>query len=182
MAGSKPTDAPPPRVLARAAQANLGEFERRVRRRPGVGGALACLVILVVVMNFVVNGPENVWGRGVVVVGLLVVATWGYVWFHRTRGGLYLFSGGFVDAAGRRVFALAWSEIRSIKGQMTQFAIGSLPTGSAFSYEVAFKSRVTGREGVWTFNTTYYEAHQLAARISRRSGVPVTGLTDPYQL
>ncbi|KQW03328.1 hypothetical protein [Streptomyces sp. Root369] len=89
MAGtSKATDTPAPRVLARAARENLGEFEQRVRRRPGLGGAAACLVILVVVLNVLVNGPENVWGRGIVVVGLLTVATWGYVWFRRVRGGL----------------------------------------------------------------------------------------------
>ncbi|MFI8345605.1 hypothetical protein ACIF8W_36885 [Streptomyces sp. NPDC085639] len=183
MAGtSKPTDTPGLRVLARAARANLCEFEHRVRRRPGLGGAAACLVILVVVMNFLVNGPENVWGRGVVVVGLLIVITWGYVWFQRMRGGLYLFSGGFVDAAGRRVVSVAWSEIRSIEGEKTQFAIGSLPVGSAFAYEVAFTARVTGREAVWRFNTTYSDVGGLAELISRRSGVPVTGLTDPYRL
>ncbi|MBB5953435.1 hypothetical protein FHS29_000005 [Saccharothrix tamanrassetensis] len=183
MAGtSDPTDTPAPRVLARAARENLGGFERRVRRRPGLGGALACLVILVVVMNFVVNGPENVWGRGVVVVGLLIVITWGYVWFQRVRGGLYLFSEGFVDAAGRRVVAVAWSEIRSIEGQNTQFAIGSLPAGNAFAYEVAFTARETGQEAAWRFNTTYDDVRGLAGLISRRSGVPVSGLTDPYRL
>ncbi|MFJ4623677.1 hypothetical protein [Streptomyces sp. NPDC088812] len=183
MAGtSKPTDTPTPRVLARAARDDLGEFERRVRRRPGLGGAAACLVLLIVVMNFVVNGPANVWGRGVVVVGLLIVLTWGYVRVQPTRGGLYLFSEGFVDAAGRRVVSVAWSEIRSIEGQGTQFAIGSLPAGSAFAYEVAFTSRLTGHDAEWWFNTTYSDIRELAELISRRSGVPVTGLTDPYQL
>ncbi|KUN53478.1 hypothetical protein AQJ46_50300 [Streptomyces canus] len=183
MAGtSKATDTPAPRVLARAARENLGEFEQRVRRRPGLGGAAACLVILVVVLNFLVNGPDNVWGRGVVVVGLLTVATWGYVWFRRVRGGLYLFSEGFVDAAGRRVVSVAWSRIRSIEGQKTQFAIGSLPAGSAFAYEVAFTSQVADHEPVWRFNTTYSDVRGLARLISRRSGVPVTGLTDPCQL
>ncbi|MEW1693557.1 hypothetical protein ACIQOF_35770 [Streptomyces sp. NPDC091265] len=182
MAGtSKPIDTPAPRVLARAGRESLGEFEQRVRRRPGLGGAAACLVILVVVMNFFVNGPENVWGRGVVVVGLLIVITWGYVWFHRMRGGLYLFSEGFADAAGRRVVVVAWSDIRSIKGHGTQFAAGSLPVGSAFGYEVAFTAQVTGREAVWGFNTTYSGVTELAALISRRSGVAVTGPTDPYQ-
>ncbi|MER7666418.1 hypothetical protein [Streptomyces sp. NPDC096193] len=181
-ATGKPTDTPAPRVLARAARDNLGEFEQRVCRRPGLGGAAACLVILVVVMNFVVNGPENVWGRGVVVVGLLIVILWGYVWFNRVRGGLYLFSEGFVDAAGRRVVSVAWSEIRSIEGEETLFAMGSLPVGSAFVYEVAFTARVTGHEAVWRFNTTYGDVHELAGLISRRSGVAVTGLTDPYQL
>ena len=183
MAGtSKPTDTPALRVLDRAARANLGEFEQRVRRRPGLGGAAACLVILVVVMNFLVNGPENVWGRGVVVVGLLIVIIWGYVWFQRMRGGLYIFAEGFVDAAGRRVVSVAWPEIRSIEGETTQFAIGSLPAGSAFAYEVAFTARATGREAVWRFNTTYSDVGGLAELISRRSGVPVTGRTDPYQL
>lgn len=183
MAGtSKQTDTPAPRVLALAARKNLGEFERRVRRRPGLGGALACLVILIVVMNLLANGPENVWGRGIVVVGLLIVVTWGYVWTRRTRGGLYLFSEGFVDAAGKRMVAMAWSQVRSIEGQKTQFAIGSLPTGSAFAYEVAFTSRVPDNNVVWRFNTTYSNVRELARLISRRSGVPVTGLTDPYQL
>ncbi|PAZ13620.1 hypothetical protein CLM62_23280 [Streptomyces sp. SA15] len=98
------------------------------------------------------------------------------------RSGLYLFSEGFVDAAGRRMVVVTWSEIRSIEGQKTQFAIGSLPAGSAFAYEVAFTARVTGREAVWSFNTTYSDVRELAGLISRRSGVPVTGLTDPYQL
>ncbi|MFF8873366.1 hypothetical protein [Streptomyces massasporeus] len=183
MAGTrKPIDVPTPRVLASAARSNLGEFEQRVRRRPGFGGAAACLVIGIVVMNFVANGPANLWGRGVVVVGLLIVAAWVYVWFQRMRDGLYLFSEGFVDAAGRRVISVAWSEIRSIDGQGTQFAIGSLPAGSAFAYEVAFTSRVTGHEAAWRFNTTYSGVRELAELISRRSGVPVTGLTDPYQL
>ncbi|WP_369174987.1 hypothetical protein AB5J49_47050 [Streptomyces sp. R28] len=183
MAGtSKPADTPAPRVLARAARKNLGEFEARVRRRPGLGGAAACLVTLIVVMNFLANGPANVWGRGVVVVGLLIVITWGYIWFQRMRGGLYLFSEGFVDAAGRRMVSVAWSEIGSIEGQRTQFALGSLPAGSAFVYEVAITSRVTGREAVWRFNTTYSDVRELAGLISRRSGVPVTGLADPYQL
>lgn len=183
MAGmSKPTDTPAPRVLDRAVREDLGAFERRVRRRPGLGGALACLVILIVVMNFLVNGPENFWGRGVVVVGLLIVATWAYVWFQRVRGGLYLFSNGFVDAAGRRMFVLTWPEIRSIEGQKTQFALGSLPAGSAFVYEVGFTARATGREAVWRLNSTYIDVRGLAELISRRSGVPVTGVTDPYQL
>ncbi|MEV6784767.1 DUF6585 family protein [Streptomyces sp. NPDC051098] len=183
MAGtSKPNEMPAPRVLARAARENLGEFEQRVRRRPGLGGAAACLVIVIVVVNLLVNRVENVWGRSVGVVGLLIVVLWGYVWFQRVRGGLYLFSEGFVDAAGRRVVSVAWSQIRSIEGQMTQFAIGSLPAGSAFAYEVAFTGRVTDYEAAWTLNTTYGDVHELAGLISRRSGVPVTGLTDPYQL
>ncbi|MFI6435230.1 hypothetical protein [Streptomyces sp. NPDC050759] len=50
MAGkSKPTDTPAPRVPARAAREYLGEFEQRVRRRPGLGAAAACLVLLVVI-------------------------------------------------------------------------------------------------------------------------------------
>jgi hypothetical protein len=183
MAGmSKPTDTPAPRVLACAARKNVGDFEQRVRRRPGLGGALACLVILVVVMNFLVNGPENVWGCGVVVIGLLIVITWGYVWFQRMRGGLYLFSEGFIDAAGRRVVVVTWPEIRSIEGQTTRFALGSLPAGSAFAYEVEFTARATGRKAVWRFNTTYSGVRELAGVISRRSGVPVTDLTDPHQL
>ncbi|CAM5279956.1 hypothetical protein SAVIM338S_00122 [Streptomyces avidinii] len=175
MAGtSESSETPAPRVLARAARENLGGFEQRVRRRPGLGGAAACLVILVVVMNFLVNGPENIWGRGVVVVGLLSVTSWGYVWSQRMRGGLYLFSEGFVDAAGRRLVSVAWSEIRSIEGEKTQFAIGSLPAGSASVYEVAFTARVTGREAVWRLNTTYMGVRELARHISRRSSVPIT--------
>lgn len=34
-----------------------------MRRHPGLGAALACLVILVVVMNFLVNGPETAKSR-----------------------------------------------------------------------------------------------------------------------
>ena len=56
---------------------------------------------------------------------------------------------GFVDAADRRMVSVAWSRILSIEGQKTQFAIGSLPVGSAFAYEVAFTSRVAGHEAVW---------------------------------
>lgn len=176
MAGmSSPTDTPAPRVLDRAAREGFGEFERRVRRRPGFGGALACLVILIVVMNFVVNGPANLWGRGVVVVGLLIVVTWGYVWFNRVRGGLYLFTGGCVDAAGRRLVVVTWSSIRSIEGQRTQFVIGSLPAGSAFVYEVTFTGRIPGSEGQWRLNTTYSDVDELARLLSQRSGVPVTG-------
>ncbi|MFJ3840421.1 hypothetical protein ACIPY6_33610 [Streptomyces sp. NPDC090054] len=178
----KPTETPASRVLAHAARENLGEFERRVRRRPGLGGAAVCLVILVVVVNFLFNGPENAWGRGVVTVGLLIVTSWGYVWFQRVRGGLYLFSEGFVDTAGRRVVSVAWSEIRSIEGEKTQFAINSLPAGSVVAYEVAFTARVTGREAVWRFNSTYVGVRELTRHISRRSSVPVSGLTDPYQL
>ncbi|MDA5279602.1 DUF6585 family protein [Streptomyces sp. Isolate_45] len=178
----KPTETPASRVLAHAARENLGEFERRVRRRPGLGGAAVCLVILVVVVNFLFNGPENAWGRGVVTVGLLIVTSWGYVWFQRVRGGLYLFSEGFVDTAGRRVVSVAWSEIRSMEGEKTQFAINSLPAGSAVAYELAFTARVTGREAVWRFNSTYVGVRELTRHISRRSSVPVTGLTDPYQL
>ncbi|MEU0212789.1 hypothetical protein [Streptomyces canus] len=76
---------------------------------------------------------------------------------------------------------MAWSRIRSIEGQETQFAIGSLPAGSAFAYEVAFMSRVADHEPVWWFNTTYSDVRGLARMISRRSGAPVTGLTDPCQ-
>ncbi|MFH8533914.1 hypothetical protein ACH4GE_36515 [Streptomyces tendae] len=179
---SKPTETPAPRVLARAARENLGEFEQRVRRRPGLGGAAACLVVLLVVMNLLVNRVENVWGRGIEAVGLLSIVLWSYVWFHRVRGGLYLFSEGFVDAAGRRLVSVAWAEVRSIKGQTTQFVIGSLPVGRAFAYEVGFTARMTDYEPVWTLNTTYRDAHGLAQLISRRSGVPITGLTSPYQL
>lgn len=77
---------PAPRGLVRAARENLSEFEQRVRRRPGLGGAAACLVVPIVVMNFLVNGPENVWCRGVAVVGLLIVITWGHAGFQRTCG------------------------------------------------------------------------------------------------
>ncbi|MGC4940661.1 hypothetical protein [Kribbella sp. DT2] len=183
MAGtSKPIDAPPPRVLERAARDELGEFERRMQRRPGFGGALACLVILVVVANFLVNSSDTVWGRPVVALGLVIVVAWGYVWIQRVRGGLYLFSGGFVDAAGRRLISVAWPEVRSIKGQKTQFAVGSLPAGSAFAYDVAFTARATGSDAVWTFNTTYDDVQDLARLISRRTGVRVTGTTDPYGL
>ncbi|MEV6756655.1 hypothetical protein [Streptomyces sp. NPDC051214] len=183
MAGtSKPTDTPTPRVLARALRENFGDFEQRVPRRPGLGGAAACLVILVVVTNFLVNGPDNLWGRGVVGAGLLIVITWGYVWFQRMRGGLYVFTEGFVDAAGKRMVSVAWSEIRSIRGERTQFAIGSLPAGSAFAYEVAFTARMTGHEAAWRFNTTYSGVRKLAELVSQRSGVPLTDLTDPYQL
>ncbi|MDQ0905584.1 hypothetical protein QFZ22_001569 [Streptomyces canus] len=41
---------------------------------------------------------------------------------------------------------------------------------------------MTGHEAVWRFNTTYSDVRELAGLISRRSGVPVTGLTDPCQL
>lgn len=40
---------------------------------------------------------------------------------------------------------------------------------------------VTGHEAVWRFTTTYSDVRELAGLISRRSGVPVTGLTDPCQ-
>lgn len=179
---SKPTDRPVPRVLDRAGRADLGAFKERIRRRPGFGGAIACLVILIVVMNFLVNGPEGIWARGAEVVGLLIVITWCYVWFRRVRGGLYLFSGGFVDVAGRRVIVVAWNEIRSIEEKATHFAIGSLPVGSASAYDVGFTVRATGFEGAWTFNTTYSEVHKLAYLISRRSGVPVALVRDPYDL
>lgn len=119
---------------------DLGEFEERVHRRPGIGGALACLVILIVVVNFVVNGPANIWGRGVVAAGLLIVATWAYVWFRRVNGGLYLFSGGFVDAAGRRLVAVRWTEIRSVTAQMTQFVLVDIPVGGTLAYEVGSRA------------------------------------------
>src|SRR5690606_2974837 len=90
-------------------------------------------------------------------------------------------SRGFVDAAGGRVIAVAWPEIRSIEGQGTRFAIGSLPVGGAFACEVAFPARGTGRDAVWRFNTTYSGVGGLAGPLSRRSGVPVTGLTDPHR-
>ncbi|MEU9324716.1 hypothetical protein AB0D91_13050 [Streptomyces canus] len=70
----------------------------------------------------------------------------------------------------------AASEIRSTEGQTTQFAIDSLPAGSAFAYEAASTSRVTGHEAVWWFNTTYSDVRELAGLISQRPGVPVTGL------
>jgi hypothetical protein len=46
------------------------------------------------------------------------------------------------------VVSVAWSRIRSIEGQKTQSAIGSLPAGSAFPYEVAFTSQVAAHEPV----------------------------------
>jgi hypothetical protein len=183
MAGtSKPTETPARRVLVRAARENLGEFERRVRRRPGLGGATACLVILVVVMNFLASGPDNGWGHSVVAGGLLIIVAWGYVWFQRTRGGCHVFSKGFVDAAGRRLISASWSEIRSIEGETTQFVIGSLPVGTAFVYNVTIRSRVTGHNTEWGFNTTYNDVFALVELFSRRSGVPVIGRPDPYDL
>jgi hypothetical protein len=47
---------------------------------------------------------------------------------------------------------------------------------------MAFTSRGTGHEAVWRFNTTYSGVRELPGLISRRSGVAVTGLADPYQL
>lgn len=179
---SSSEEAPPARVLERARADELGEFERRMRRRPGIGGALACLVILVVWGNFVINGPDNFWGRAVVVAGPLIILIWCYVWFRRVRGGLFLFSGGFIDAAGRRLIAVPWSHVQSITGQKTQFAIGALPAGSAFGFEVGFTGRETGSKALWTFNTTYGDVRGLAEVISARSGVPVTGITDPHAL
>jgi hypothetical protein len=183
MAGtSMPTDTPPPRVLDRAAHAGLGKFQQRVRRRPGIGGATACCAILIVIINLAVHVPKDGWARGLGVLGLLIIITWGYVWFHRTRGGLYMFSQGFIDAAGRRLIVVEWSQIRSVKGQKTQFLIGSFPVGSAFTYEVGYVARASDLNVVRPLNTTYADIHSLARLIARRSGVPVTGITDPYRM
>ncbi|MDX2391063.1 MULTISPECIES: hypothetical protein [unclassified Streptomyces] len=141
----KPTETPASRVLAAAARENLGEFERRVRRRPGLGGAAVCLVILVIVVNFLFNGPESAWGRGVVTVGLLIVTSWGYVWFQRVRGGLYLFSEGFVDTAGRRVVSVAWSEIRSrTRAHQTHLPAFQCPGNGPYRPVPAVKWHQTG--------------------------------------
>ncbi|WP_326673302.1 hypothetical protein [Streptomyces canus] len=138
---SKATGMPAPRGLVRAARENLSEFEQRVRRRPGLGGAAACLVVPIVVMNFLVNGPENVWCRGVAVVGLLIVITWGHAGFQRTCGGL----------------KSARSKARRCSSPLTRF-----------QRAVPSPTRWRSRRG--------YPATKLT---SRRSGVPVTGLTDP---
>ncbi len=183
---SESTVTPPPRVLDCAARGGFGEFQQRVRRRPGIVGAALCLVILIVVENFLANGLKNGWDRGAVVLGLLIFALWGYIWFKRVRGGLYLFSEGFIDAAGRRVVDVRWSQIRSIEGQGTQYLIGPFPVGRTFAYCVGTVWQIPGSksdfEGMWRLNTTYVNVIGLAELISRRSGVPVTGVTNPYQL
>ncbi|GAA0623731.1 hypothetical protein HPO96_33640 [Kribbella sandramycini] len=176
---SNPADQPPLRVLRLAERDHLGRYERRFRRHVGIGGALACLVILIVVLNLLVNGPDNLWGRAAVATGFLIILLWAYSWFNRTRGGLYLFADGFVDAAGRRVVSIPFAGIHSIKAEKTQFAVGSLPAGSNLAYEIAF-TFTTGGQAVWRLNTTYADLPLLTTLISRRSGVPLTGYRDPY--
>lgn len=141
---------------------------------------MACLVILVVVMNLIHSEVDNFWGRSAEVVGPLIIVIWIYVWFKRVRGGLYLFSEGFVDVAGGRVVSVAWSEITSIEAEVWYFSISLIPIGVSSAYKVAFTERKTGHHNEWTLNTTYYNVHELAKLMSKRSRIPVTGNTNPY--
>lgn len=173
-------DAPGEAVSALAQRLELGRFEQRVLRRPGIPGALSCFVLLIVALNFYYNDPHNAVTYTGMTLPLLIIATWMYVWFRRTRGGLYIFAGGFVDAAGWRRVGVPWADVVSISTETTSYSVNLLPVGTTRNYtlQLRFPARATTLE--WTLNTTYDDVDSVASLISRRAGVPIT-FSAPHQ-
>lgn len=172
-------DTPSEAVAALARRLELGRFERRVLRRPGLPGIGFCCVLLIVTANFLVNGPYNALTLTGMTLALLSVAAWVYVWFRRTRGGLYVFTGGFVDAAGRRLVGVQWADVMSISTEETSYAVNSLPAGTTLHYTLKLRRPPRPETVDWTLNTTYADVDQLAGLISRRTGVPITTVSPP---
>ncbi|MEV0647607.1 hypothetical protein AB0I28_20300 [Phytomonospora sp. NPDC050363] len=161
-------------VLEKARELDLGPLERRMRRRPGMPGAFICVVLAIVGMNFVVNGPYNGFGYSVMGLIALIIVWWTYVWIRRVGGGLYIFRGGCIDAAGLRLIVVRWSDVLSIKTGETMYAVNSLPVGSSFKYAVEYRVPHNGNTAVWELNTTYPDLVDATTLISRRSGVTIT--------
>ncbi|HEY1175201.1 MAG TPA: DUF6585 family protein [Phytomonospora sp.] len=170
---------PPERVAAKARELELGAFERRVRRRPGLPGAVVCLVLLCVGGNFLRNGPHN----ALVVTGLalaaLIVLWWGYLWIRRVNGGLYLFKGGFVDAAGLRLMAVTWAEVTAVTTDSTRYSVNSLPVGTTLHYKVMVRRATRDWVDTWELNTTYEDVSEIGFLIARRAGVEVEYTKEP---
>lgn len=172
-------DAPGEAVTALARRLELGRFERRVRRRPGLPGAFFCCVLLIVALNFLNNGPYNALTVTGMTLALLSITAWVYVWFRRTRGGLYVFNGGFVDAAGRRLVGVPWADVVSISTEETSYTLNSLPAGTTLHYTLKLRRPPRPDTVDWTLNTTYADVDQLASLISRRAGVPINTVSKP---
>ncbi|SCG65366.1 hypothetical protein GA0070609_4045 [Micromonospora echinaurantiaca] len=110
---------------------------------------------------------------------LLSIAAWVYVWFRRTRGGLYVFNGGFVYAAGRRLVGVRWADVVSISTEQTAYTLNSLPAGTTLHYTLKLRCPPRPDTVDWTLNTTYADVDQLASLISRRAGVPINTVSKP---
>lgn len=172
-------DAPGEAVSALAQRLELGRFERRVLRRPGVPGLVFCCVLLIVTANFLANGPYNALTVTGMTLALFSVTAWVYVWFRRTRGGLYVFTGGFVDAAGRRLVGARWADVVSISAEETSYAVNSLPAGTTLHYTLKLRRPSRPETVDWTLTTTYADVAHLAGMISRRAGVPIKTVSPP---
>jgi hypothetical protein len=161
-----------------ARRLELGRFESRVFRRPGLPGAFLCAVLLIVVLSFL-DGPYNAVAAAVATPALLIIATWIYVWFRRTRGGLYFFAGGFVDAAGQRLIGVRWVDVVSISAEETYYSVNLIPTGRTLHYTLKLRLQPRGEAAEWTLNTTYANVDKVARLISRRAGVPIHPAGSP---
>lgn len=80
----------------------LGQFEQRVRRRPGIPGAIICFVLLSSSVTFLRDEAHNAQNITIVAGFLLTVAWWGYVVIRRILGGLFIFHHGFIDVTESR--------------------------------------------------------------------------------
>jgi hypothetical protein len=156
-----------------AQRLELGEIERRVQRRPGIPGALICGVVLLVALTFLKNGPYNAWSNTYMGLSAVIVLWWGYVWFRRARGGLYIFDKGFIDAAGRRRIGVLWVNVRSIKVVETWYALGSVPTGSSVSYQLDVLIPPRADVFPWHLDSTYFGVTRVVESIAERSGVRI---------
>lgn len=173
-------DTPPERVLVRARELELGAFESRVRRRPGVPGAVVCVALLILGCNFIQNGPHNLGITIGLVAGGLVVVGWAWVWFRRVRGGLYLFEGGFVDAAGIRLTSAKWADVKGVKAEGTDYYVGPVPSGRIRHFKLDLSIPPYPHiPSEWELNTTYEDVAGLAALIARRAGVEVEYVKAP---
>ena len=165
-------DTPTEAVAALAQRLELGRFTWWVFRRPGLPGALLCTVLLIVVLSLL-DGPYNALTGTVMTLALLIIATWMYVWFRRTRGGLYVFDGGFVDAAGQRLIGARWADVVSISAEETRYTVNFIPAGTTLHYTLKLRLQPRAETVEWTLNTTYINVDQVVRFISDNAGVPI---------
>jgi hypothetical protein len=165
-------DTPTEAVSALAQRLELGRFKWWVSRRPGLPGAVLCTVLLIVVLSLI-DGPYNALTSTVMTLALLIIATWMYVWFRRTRGGLYVFDGGFVDAAGQRLIGVRWADVMSISAEETRYSVNLIPVGMTLHYTLKLRLQPRAETVEWFLNTTYANVDEVVRLISHRAGVPI---------
>lgn len=174
-----PTESPPPRVAAEAAALEFGAFERRSRRRPGIPGVVVCVAMICVGGNFLRNGPHNALVVTGLILAALIILWWAYLWIRRTGGGLYVFAGGFIDAAGLRLISVAWSDISAVKTSSTRYSLNLLPIGTTLHYTIVYREGDRDFDQEWELNTTYADVTEIGTLIAERAGVTIQYVQEP---